>query len=672
MDDKIKSADADSFEAAWIIASRLSADFLANKSHYLSNNYQESEVRKDFIDKLFSALGWDVDHNFQLDPYRQEVKIEKSAKGERGKADYAFSLSPFFHRVRFFVEAKRPQLDIATPDNCFQAIRYSWPRRVPIAVLTDFYHIHIIDSRFRPNIGTATARVVRTWNCSQFGERESFAEIYWLLSREAVAADSIERFADEHLPAQQVAVRQYSLFPNDTREFDEDFLAKLDEWREDLAVVFKRADVGLNGEQLTEAVQKTLDRLIMVRFLEDKLIEEQPIITRFGQRGKSHWADFISASNRLDQIYNGIVFKAHPILESRNFTPEDTAFSQICDELTDEHSPYNFNAIPVEILGRIYERFLGKIVSEKRGKINIVEKESVRKAGGIYYTPDYIVAYMVEQSLGKLVAGKSANELLSLRVIDTSCGSGSFLIGVLRFLLQANVSALQSEGKGRSKDIEIRDGELHLTMRRKREILLQCIYGVDIDPQAVEVAQLSLYLKLLEDETTFSAHQQIEMGAALLPSLANNIIEGNSLVTLDEEGELFSFERLRETKSLDFKETFRDVFKAGGFDLLIGNPPYIKEYTNRDAFEFVRGSPYFLGKMDIWYLFACRGFDWLKQDTGLLAFIATNNWVTNAGARRLREKITREATIEQLGVQFLSARQIWSGTSIAGTSPTSM
>jgi adenine-specific DNA-methyltransferase len=228
----IQSADADLFETAWKIAKRLSADFLDNKSHYLSNDYQESEVRKDFIDKIFSALGWDVDHNFQLDPYRQEVKIEKSAKGERGKADYAFSLSPFFHRVRFFVEAKRPQSDIATPDNCFQAIRYSWPRRVPIAVLTDFYNIHIIDSRFRPSIGSATSRVVRTWNCSQFGAREKFAEIYWLLSREAVVADSIERFADEHLPAQQVAVRQYRLFPSDTREFDDDFLAKLDEWRE--------------------------------------------------------------------------------------------------------------------------------------------------------------------------------------------------------------------------------------------------------------------------------------------------------------------------------------------------------------------------------------------------------------------------------------------------------
>jgi adenine-specific DNA-methyltransferase len=390
----------DAFEKAWATAQKLAADFLANKDHYLSGQYQEAEVRKDFIDKFFIALGWDVDHNQQPDPYRQEVKIEKSSERAKGKADYAFSLAPFFGRVRFFVEAKRPQPHIATPDNCFQAIRYSWPRGVPIAVLTDFYHIHIVDSRFRPNIDTAASRAVRKWNCAEFKDGEKFAEIYWLLSHEAVAADSIGRFAETILPPQQVAVRQYSLFPGEAREFDDDFLAKLDEWRKQLAMIFHRADPTLNGEQLTEAVQRTLDRLIFIRFLEDKGIEERPVIANFGHTGKTYWQDFVTACRRLDQIYNGIVFKAHDILEDRDFAPDSAAFAGICDELTDDHSPYNFDSIPVEILGRIYERFLGKIVQVKRDKIDIVEKEAVRKAGGVYYTPDYIVSYMVEQSLG--------------------------------------------------------------------------------------------------------------------------------------------------------------------------------------------------------------------------------------------------------------------------------
>ena len=119
--------------------------------------------------------------------------------------------------------------------------------------------------------------------------------------------------------------------------------------------------------------------------------------------------------------------------------------------------------------------------------------------------------------------------------------------------------------------IDTRDGEHHLSMRYKREILIKCLYGVDIDPQAVEVAQLSLYLKLMEDETTYSAHhQQVEMGAALLPSLAANIVVGNSLVTIEDDGgNLFALGKLQAAKSLDFKTVFAPVFRSGGFDLLI-------------------------------------------------------------------------------------------------------
>jgi adenine-specific DNA-methyltransferase len=131
-----------------------------------------------------------------------------------------------------------------------------------------------------------------------------------------------------------VAARQYNLFPGETRDFDDDFLIKLDEWREQLAISFKRADPGLDSNDLTEAVQRTLDRLIFIRFLEDKVIEEQPIISRFGQGNKNHWRDFTLASKRLDQIYNGTVFKAHPILDNTKFHPESVAFADICDELT--------------------------------------------------------------------------------------------------------------------------------------------------------------------------------------------------------------------------------------------------------------------------------------------------------------------------------------------------
>ena len=641
------------FERSWFAVQSLAKKFLSDLKHYTSKDYQEAQVRQDFVDKFFVALGWDVYHESQHDPYRQEVKIEKPEKKAKGRADYSFSIAPHFKRVRFFVEAKRPQQDIATADNCFQAIRYSWPRNIPIAVLTDFQYIYVLDSRYRPNINSSVSRIVDKWHCDDFKSRESFERLYWLLSREAVMNGSIENYAENELPPPQSAVKQYSLFAHDVREFDDDFLQQLDDWRVSLASAFKKADNTLTDTQLTEAVQRTLDRLVFIRFLEDKLIEQDKIIERFGQNNKSHWQDFISVSKRLDETYNGIVFKPHSVVDNKNFQPSSADFTQICDELTDEHSPYNFDSIPVEILGRIYERFLGKVVQSKRKTVEVIEKDNVRKAGGVFYTPDYIVAYMVEQSLGDKIKGKTPDEILKLHVIDTACGSGSFLIGAFGYLLET-ISTYYKKYPNKAKKgvLEARgdDGEKYLTLNYKRGVLINCIFGVDIDSQAVEVAQLSLYLKLMEEETTNSAHQsQMEIGAALLPSLMNNIVVGNSLVSLDDGGgDLFFLEKLRATKSLNFKMTFPKVFQSGGFDLVIGNPPYIKEYTNREAFEHVHNSPYYEGKMDLWYLFACLGLDWLKPESGVLAFIATNNWVTNAGAKKLRAKITVDAQIKQL------------------------
>ena len=624
----------------------LIAQFRRSESHYMSSDYQEAEVRKDFIDKTFSAIGWDVDHVQQPDPYRQEVKIERSGKKHKGRADYAFSIAPAFQRVRFFVEAKRPQPSIVTPDNCFQIIRYSWPSGLPLGVLTDFRTFQIVDTRFRPNIATATSRVVRTWNIDDLENDDLFAEFYWLLSREAVSDGSIARFAEDFLPDPAVAQLQYKLFPGDTRDFDDDFLAKMGEWRQQLAMSFVEAAPRLSGQQITEAVQRTIDRLIFIRFLEDKQIEAEPIVGRFAKSGGA-WRGFVRACRRLDGIYNGILFKHHSLLDSLEFAPRDAVFVDICDELSDQHSPYSFAAIPIEILGRIYETFLGSVVVKVGRGVEITEKASVRKAGGVFYTPQYVVDYMVSRSIGPALDGKAMSDILAFRVIDTSCGSGSFLIGVFEHLMRTALAILPAEGpRVREKYLVMRDGEARLTMRAKREILQNCIYGVDIDNQAVEVAQVSLFLKLLSDETTYSAqHQQLEMGAALLPSLSANVIEGNSLVTLS--GELFDAVTMSQVKALDFHSSFAKVFDKGGFDLVIGNPPYVKEYTNRDAFENTRNLPYYQGKMDLWYMFACRGIDWLK-DGGRLAFIATNNWTTNAGASNLRRKVAEDTKIEVL------------------------
>lgn len=629
--------------------------FEQNHQHYLSPGYQEQQARKDFLDKFFMALGWDVNHETQTNPYEQDVKIEKSVTtgAAKRRADYSFSLAPHFtKRPRFFVEAKRPQQDIATPDNYFQSIRYSWSHQLPLVVLTDFHSFHIIDSRYRPDIKTALPRKLAVYNFREYRDPDVFAKIYWLFSREATLGDAIGKYADT-LEKPTASSKQLGLFAGGYQNVDDAFLGQLDQYREELARSFKRHNPGLDSEQLTEIVQRLLDRLVFTRFLEDKLIEPQPIISQLGTK-TSAWKQFARECDRLDKQYNGIVYKHHAILDSPSFVVDDAAFIGICDELTDPTSPYDFNAIPIEILGRIYERFLGKVVVATAKRATVEEKPDVRKAGGVFYTPDYIVSHMVEKALGPKVKGKSPEEILSVKTIDTSCGSGSFLIGVYEYILTELARTYAAKPKlAKKNDIVMRDGIVHLSIHKKREVLNKCIFGIDIDAQAVEVTQLSLYLKLLEDETTDSAQaQQLELASALLPSLNKNIIVGNSLISpIDDANadDMFTIERYDALRAVDLHRTFPQVMhRGGGFDLVIGNPPYIKEYTNREAFDNVRESPYYQGKMDIWYMFACRALDILKPETGTLAFIATNNWTTNFGAKRLRGKVTKNARIEHL------------------------
>ena len=187
-------------DQAFKTVQKLADDFKASADHYFSKEYQEAEARKDFIDKFFTALGWDVNHDTQVNPYEQEVKVERHVSERFGAArrrvDYAFFVSPNFRDLRMIVEAKKPTGDIATADNCFQTIRYGWNKQIPIAVLTDFSELHILDCRYKPDINTAIHCSVRKYTIRDYIDKETFADIYWLLSREAVATGSLDKFAE--------------------------------------------------------------------------------------------------------------------------------------------------------------------------------------------------------------------------------------------------------------------------------------------------------------------------------------------------------------------------------------------------------------------------------------------------------------------------------------------
>ena len=647
-------------ETAFEAVQELVSNFEKNKHAYVGPGYSEAEVRIDFIDKFFIALGWDVNHNIQKNPYEQEVKVERSVliQSTQRHADYAFYLAPDFRNIRFFVEAKKPSADVATTDNCFQVIRYGWNSQTPFAVLTDFQKFLVLDSRYKPDPDTALNRAVATYHYTEYTDRKKFALIYWLFSREAVAENSLEKRAAE-LPKPRGKAVQRGLFPGAYKPVDESFLEELDEFRSDLARAFKATDSDLDGETLTELTQRTLDRLVFLRFLEDKGIETLRHVDNFGDKGTA-WEDFIAASRRLDGIYNGIVFKQHGFLDAPTFSVDGDIFGKICERLALVNTPYDFNFIPIHILGSIYERFLGKVIVATAKRVHVEEKPDVRKAGGVYYTPEYISRYIVENTVGKLIASKTPGEIATMRFADIACGSGSFLLAMYDMLLQHHGSyynALPNPEKAlavKRGDCIKRDDTLYLSLRKKREILLKNIYGVDIDAQAVEVAQLSLYLRLLKDETTVSTHQYLldfvhaPQMKKLLPDLSKNIICGNSLISRDIlNGQLFSGVEERKLNPMDFNDAFPEVMKHSGFDSVVGNPPYGADFTSSEKHYFKNHYTYRKGKPETYIYFLERALALLKNG-GKLGYITPNALLTNYYGVQIRKHILARSTFDQV------------------------
>jgi adenine-specific DNA-methyltransferase len=646
-------------EEAFNVVQTLIIDFADNINHYLSPSYQEADVRKDYIDKFFSALGWDVNHDYQKNPHQQEVKIEKAQKqkGSLGqkRADYAFSIAPNYKQTKFFVEAKKPSRTLRqNKDDYFQTAKYGWNAGTGISILTDFEELVIIDCRFKPDIDTILSTQYKYYYFNDFKDIDVFEELYWLFSREALEAGNLERHIED-LPKPKGVAKQLKMFGGKYQSIDESFLNYIDQKRQELAAAFYLNNKTLDAYSLTEATQRTIDRIVFIRFLEDKLIETASHINIIANSSKP-WTKFIEICKQLNVKYNGIVFK--PLfIDDKNFAgADDVLFKSLCSELDNINSPYDFNYIPIHILGSIYERFLGKVVTITDGKAQIEEKPEVRKAGGVFYTPKYVVDYIVSNTVGKLIENKTPKQIADLSFADISCGSGSFLIGVFEYLLDYhnkyyNLNPDQAKKDNCNYDQD--SGSWVLSIKQKQQILINNVYGVDIDLQATEVTQLSLFLKMLEDETTATANDMMVLfHETILPNLTNNIKCGNSLIgteILTTKLDL-DLDHERKLNPFNFELAFPKVFKKGGFDALVGNPPYVKEYTEREAFENIKLGKlhkYYQGKMDLWYFFICYGIDILKEN-GLLGYIAPNNWVSNAGASILRNKVIKDSQIVSL------------------------
>ena len=361
--------------------------------------------------------------------YKEVIHEDAIKMGEGHKApDYCFRIGG---TRKFFVEAKKPSVDIkndASP--AFQLRRYAFTESLPLSILSDFEEFVVYDGRIRPNKhqNAEFARVLYI----RYTEYETrWEEIANVFSREAVLKGRFDKYAESVKAKRGSSV------------IDNDFLETLETWRLELAVNLALRNRNLTQRELNFAVQRIIDRIIFLRICEDRGIEIYGRLLALAN-GERIYPRLGQLFEQADDRFNSGLFHFKRE-KGRQETPDeltlglsldDKLLREILKGLYYPDSPYVFSRLPADVLGHVYEQFLGKVIRLTEGhRAKVEDKPEVKKAGGVYYTPTYIVDYIVRNTVGKLVEDKAPRQGARLKILDPACGSGSFLLGAYEFLL---------------------------------------------------------------------------------------------------------------------------------------------------------------------------------------------------------------------------------------------
>ncbi|MGS0707711.1 Eco57I restriction-modification methylase domain-containing protein [Acinetobacter sp. ANC 3781] len=624
--------------------------FKQNEVDYLKKNYNETQVRTDFISPLLEIFGWDIYNKEAISLSSREVIEEATIEIE----DEKFSKKPDYElRVakqrKLFLEAKKPNVNLeTTKDAAFQARRYGYSGSLPIVVLTNFYQIAVYDCQYKPN-SQDHPNIARLLIIKYEDFDQNFDQLWLILSRSSMfSGDFDKNFSTK-------------LLKKGSETFDIFFLNQVRSWRKKLALDIYQNNATLSSDELTYAVQIFLLRIIFLRICEDRDIEKYQNLKKLS--GKSSFTSFMKELKRADEFYDSGLFRLIDD-EAFNITISDNTLNEVINELYYPLSPYTFAVVETEVLGEIYEQFLGESIIIKDGNtVDIIYKPEVKESGGVVPTPRYIVDTIVENTLNPLFSGKSPAEVSDISISDICCGSGVFLLSVFDYLLNYYLDWYTSNSTQENKHNKIYEsinGLWKLNYAEKRRILLSHIRGVDIDNNAVEVARFSLLLKLIENESAENLQTFVrEYSTPALPELDSLILFGNSLVSHSEwvlVNNTTSFDLLEKVNPFEWNIAFQNDFLKGGFNVIVGNPPYIRiqnmTHYSPEEVNFYKNdlSPYTTARQDNfdkYYLFIERSIQ-LTKSNGRLGFIIPNKFMSIKAGTLLRTLLLDNKILESI------------------------
>lgn len=591
--------------------------------------FSEANVRKDFIDPLFKALHWKTDDFHEYD-------VESYVRGA-GFVDIVLKIDG---KPTIFIEAKRFGQVPSKTDRGVQTtltgykIYADWTAEerqvlnyagmsvgVKWAILTNFERLRL----FNAKTGVTVFDIEKPKDYLDRLEELS------LLTKHNISVGNIDKLESRvELP-----------------DIDLDFLNLLNDWRLKLSRNIFQNCQGMQLDKIKRIVQRILDRLIIIRYAEDRWVLEDPdqLKSTYETWMKTKTYQKLKLTGLLKGIFDGFderhdskIFAADEEVDEVLEKIDSEVLGQIITQLYDQ----SFRKFTSDILGNTYENYLGHELALENGTLQLRPNEQLRKSGGVYYTRPYVVDYIVKKTVGvaleriwgeteplirqgKYQEGyRKFSDISDLKIMDPACGSGSFLIKAFHLissyyerynaLVESINDNLAREAQNKRKEGENKDAwvlesrKLSVLEGYEKEILRNNIFGVDLDPQAAEIASVNLVL------------QALRRGEKLPLILEQNIRVGNSLIS-PRDGDLNDF---FSTPSLEhpfhWEEEYPEIFARGRFDIVLGNPPHGGLLTGEERRFFGERFEIAKGYRNTASLFIQRSSGILKKG-GLLGFV---------------------------------------------------
>ena len=565
-------------------------DFRINYQKH-SKEYEANTETK-LIEPLFAALGWST---------KDFDKREKAHRGEKsGFADYAFKIND---RIAFFLEVKKVGVPLEKEADK-QVISYALSKRIPFAVSTNFEEMKI----FCVEQEDALKNVFRVFKKPE-DYNSNFHDLLFLSKESFENGNTLNQAVDEGRLKKRVTI-------------DKPLLEDLMHIRSMIASDIGKRYVGkYDINQRDEIVQRIVDRLIFIRRCEDIGINpENMMLYDIAETSETRaYSKLKEVFNRYNEMYNSGLFAPNADNDADVITIDGEIIKNLINglyESKDGNYIYNFDWIDADVLGQIYEQYLGKILAQTRGgKAKLTDGQVHKKEQGVYYTPTYIVDYIVKTAIEETLK-ENKGKISSIKILDLACGSGSFLIKAFDYM-----NAKLSEDKKTNQKKLDSQGAYSI----KTEILKKNLFGVDLDSKAVEITKLNLLLKAAEN------------GRKLPEELDIHIRHGNSLI---DKAEVIGF---------NDAFSWSGDFKAGTFDIIVGNPPYIRiqALDNKSVAFFNSAYKSATRNYDIYTLFVEKGLSLLKEG-GILGFILPSKFFNADYGEGLRKLIAEDKAIYRI------------------------